>query len=120
MRGDMAHAFTTCEGGIEHELVDFADVSVAGLVKAHASINQRVVDHDLLAQNLAAIFDHNQVGPPFLRTSVGVVFLTGGVAAHRETQGAIAVIANFNLAGLLTLGQGNITAPPEEAVNNST
>ena len=51
------------------------------------SINQRIVDHDLLAQNDLPVLHYSQIRPPALRSAVGVIFLAGTVTADGKRRG---------------------------------
>jgi hypothetical protein len=73
----------------KHQFVELSGVAVARLIKTNAFINQRIVYHDLLVQDLLPVFNTGQIRPPAFWSTVGIVLLSGAIAADgkRQTRG---------------------------------
>src|SRR5208282_4587062 len=59
----------------EQQFIDLSSLAVARLIKAYATIDEWIVDDDLLAQDYPPILHNRQIGPPPFRGAVGIVLL---------------------------------------------
>src|SRR5579872_2355286 len=112
-------AFAVGASRIDNQLIEFAGAAVARLVKAHALVNQRIVDDDLFAGNLAPVVHDGQLRPIFFGRAVGIGVFAGVVAADREGEGSRAAIAQFDLVAGASGIQGYESVPDVKRVHDA-
>ncbi len=100
-------------------MVDAPAGAVAGLVEPDPLVLQRVVHHDLLAEDLPAVFDDAQIRGVLLRLPAGVEVHPEFVAAHREPEvDVVGPPSRRNHPGRASLNDVHVPLEPEDVADD--